>query len=107
MTATPRSLSKLSYGNCFVTAGIVVQLPFCSRAVCLQVLARLHLPGKKKDEGPSKVDTAAALISLLALAFPARVIHVVADAAYHGPALRELAGERDLDLPHPAQRSAL
>jgi hypothetical protein len=84
------SLSKLSYGNCFVTAGIVVQLPFCSRAVCLPVLARLHLPGKKKDEGPSKVDTAAALISLLALAFPARVIHVVADAAYHGPALRGL-----------------
>jgi hypothetical protein len=84
------SLSKLSYGNCFVTAGIVVQLPFCSRAVCLPVLARLHMPGKKKDEGPSKVDTAAALISLLALAFPARVIHVVADAAYHGPALRGL-----------------
>jgi hypothetical protein len=84
------SLSKLSYGNCFVTAGIVVQLPFCSRAVCLPVLARLHLPGKKKGEGPSKVDTAAALISLLALAFPDRVIHVVADAAYHGPALRGL-----------------
>jgi hypothetical protein len=83
------SVSKLSYGNCFVTAGIVVRLPFCSRAVCLPVLARLHLPGKK-GQGPSKVDTAAALVSLLALAFPDRVIHVVADAAYHGPALRGL-----------------
>jgi hypothetical protein len=85
------SVHKLSYGNCFVTAGIVVKLPFCTRAVCLPVLARLHLPGKKK-EGPSKVDTAAALVSLLALAFPDRVIHVVADAAYHGPALRTLPG---------------
>ena len=85
------SVNKLSYGNCFVTAGIVVKLPFCTRAVCLPVLARLHLPGKKK-EGPSKVDTAAALVRLLALAFPDRVIHVVADAAYHGPALRTLPG---------------
>jgi len=85
------SVNKLSYGNCFVTAGIVVKLPFCTRAVCLPVLARLHLPGKKR-EGPSKVDTAAALVRLLALAFPDRVIHVVADAAYHGPALRTLPG---------------
>ena len=82
------SLSKLSYGNCFVTAGIVVKLPFCTRAVCLPVLARLHLPGKGK--GPGKVEMAAALVSLLALAFPGRMIHVVADAACHGPALRTL-----------------
>jgi len=82
------SLSKLSYGNCFVTAGIVVKLPFCARAVCLPVLARLHLPGKGK--GPGKVEMAAALVRLLAVAFPGRMIHVVADAAYHGPALRTL-----------------
>lgn len=85
-----RSLSKLSYGNCFVTAGLVVRLPFCTRAVCLPVLARLHLPGKGK--GPGKVEMAAALISQLALAFPDRRVHVVADAAYHGPALRTLPG---------------
>jgi hypothetical protein len=36
------------------------------------------------------VETAAALVSQLALAFPGRMIHVVADAAYHGPALRAL-----------------
>ena len=82
------AMSKLSYGNCFVTAAILVQLPFCSREVCLPVLARLHLPGK--GNGPGKVETAAALVSLLALAFPGRMIHVVADAAYHGPALRAL-----------------
>lgn len=84
------SVSKLSYGNCFVTAGIVVKLPFCARAVCLPVLARLHLPGK--GNGPGKVETAAALVSQLAAAFPGRLIHVVADAAYHGPALRTLPG---------------
>jgi DDE superfamily endonuclease len=82
------SVSKLSYGNCFVTAGIVVRLPFCARPVCLPALARLHLPGKGK--GPGKAEMAAALISLLALAFPDRMVHVVADAAYHGPALRTL-----------------
>ena len=82
------AISKLSYGNCFVTAAILARLPFCSREVCLPVLARLHLPGK--GAGPGKVETAAALVSLLALAFPGRMVHVVADAAYHGPALRAL-----------------
>ena len=60
------------------------------REIGLPVLARLHLPGK--GAGPGKVETAAALVSQLALAFPARLVHVVADAAYHGPALRTLPG---------------
>jgi hypothetical protein len=89
---------KLSFGNCFVTAGIVVALPFCSRPVCLPVLARLHVPGRgkaarapKRDAAPaSAVSCAAALVTLLAGAFPGRAVHVVADAHYHGPALREL-----------------
>jgi hypothetical protein len=34
------------------------------------------------------VETAVALISQLAPAFPARLVDVVAEAAYHGPALR-------------------
>ena len=80
--------NKLSYGNCFVAVAILVDLPFCSRTVGLPVLARLHVPGKGK--GPGKVETAAALVSQLALAFPGRLVHVVADAAYHGPALRSL-----------------
>jgi|ERR1022692_2629096 hypothetical protein len=62
-----KNLQKLSYGNCFVTVGIVVQLPFCSRTWCLPVLARLHLPGK--NAGPSKVSVAAQLVTLLATAF--------------------------------------
>jgi hypothetical protein len=111
------SVSKISYGNCFVAVALLVTVPFCTREIALPVLVRLHVPGKKdkkqKNEkkgtgsakgaagqpaakkppaqkGPSKVDTAAAPVSLLAAAFPDRTVHVVADAAYHGPALRNL-----------------
>lgn len=104
------SLSKISYGNCFVAVALLVKVPFCSREIGLPVLVRLHVPEKKnkkgkkgtgnakgaagkrpaKKKGPSKVDTAAALVMLLANAFPGRTVHAVADAAYHGPALREL-----------------
>jgi len=92
--------NKLSFGTCFVTAGIIVALPFCSRPVCLPVLARLHVPGKgrqgrqarRQAAAASTVTTAAALAGLLAAAFPGRPVHVVADAHYHGPALRDLPG---------------
>jgi hypothetical protein len=89
--------NKLSFGNCFVTAGIVVRLPFLSRPACLPVLARLHVPGRGRAVKPrrqaapaSAVSAAAALVTLLAGAFPGRRIDVVADAHYHGPALRDL-----------------
>jgi DDE superfamily endonuclease len=89
--------SKLSVGNCFVTAGIVVRLPFLARPACLPVLARLHVPGRGRAVKPrrqaapaSAVSAAAALVTLLAGAFPGRRIDVVADAHYHGPALRDL-----------------
>jgi SRSO17 transposase len=92
---------KLGFGNCFVVAGIVVALPFCTRPVCLPVLARLVLPGTKVRPGDrgrtraapapgTKVSVAVALVTLLAAAFPGRQVHVVADAAYHGPALKTL-----------------
>jgi hypothetical protein len=92
---------KLGFGTCFVTAGIVVRLPFVARPVCLPVLARLVLPGKKvawwargsrtvTPAAGTRTATAVALVTLLAAAFPGRAIHVVADAAYHGPALRNL-----------------
>jgi DDE superfamily endonuclease len=89
--------SKLSFGNCFVTAGIVVRLPFLARPACPPVLARLHVPGRGRAVKPrrqaapaSAVSAAAALVTLLAGAFPGRRIDVVADAHYHGPALRDL-----------------
>ena len=86
--SSAKNLQKLSCGNCFVTVGIVVRLPFCSRTWCPPVLARLHLPGK--NAGPSKVTVAAQLVTLRATALPGRRLHVVADAARHGPALRAL-----------------
>ena len=97
--SSPRR-NSLSYGTCFVTCGLVVHLPFCTRPVCLPVLARLVLPGKKARPAGrghkaaaapgTKVPVAVALVTQLAAAFPGRTIHVVADAAYHGPALKQL-----------------
>jgi hypothetical protein len=92
---------KTGFGTCFVTAGIVVTLPFLTRPACLPVLARLVLPGGKaawwarpgktaSAASGTKTATAVTLVTLLAGAFPGRVIHVVADGAYHGPALKHL-----------------
>jgi DDE superfamily endonuclease len=74
-------------GNCFVILGLILTLPFLSRAICLPVLFRLHIP----KSGVSKPDAAHALAGILAHAFPERHIHVVADAAYKGPAWRTLS----------------
>ena len=73
-------------GTCFVVVGIVVELPFCSRPVCLPVMARLWQP----KTGPSKVEIAASMIRLLAVCHHERRLDVVADAAYRGKALRDL-----------------
>jgi SRSO17 transposase len=94
---------KQGFGTCFVTAGIIVSLPFCTRPVCLPVAARLVLPGgkaawpaprrRRKNHTPpagTKTATAVALVTWLSAAFPGRPVHVVADAAYHGPALKLL-----------------
>jgi hypothetical protein len=90
------SRAKISFGTCFVTAGIVVALPLCSRPVCLPVLARLHIPAKNArsrqhvPQPGSKVSQAAALVTMLAAAFPGRTVHVAADAYYHGPQVKDL-----------------
>ncbi|MDJ0347641.1 transposase [Streptomyces sp. H10-C2] len=73
-------------GTCFVVVGIIVQLPFLARPVCLPVMARLWRPKQEQ----SKVDLAASMLRLLAACHHTRRIHVVADAAYHGRALRDL-----------------
>jgi len=92
------SRAKISFGTCFVTAGIVVRLPFCSRPVCLPVPARLNIPAKgprarrRAAQPGSKVAQAAGLVTALAAAFPGRRVHVVADAYYHGPSVKDLPG---------------
>jgi hypothetical protein len=74
---------KIGFGNTWVIAAIVVQLPFCSSPVALPVLFRLW-----RGKGtPSQVELAARMLSVLAGAFPGRVIHGVGDAAFHGHAL--------------------
>jgi hypothetical protein len=72
-------------GTCFVVVGIIVELPFLARPVCLPVMARLWRP----KTGASKVELAASMIRPLAVCLN-RPLHVVADAAYHGKALRHL-----------------
>jgi DDE superfamily endonuclease len=77
-------------GTCFVVLGLIVELPFLTRPVCLPVMARLWRP----KTGPSKTELAASMIRLLAVCHHERAVvgDVVADAAYHGKALRELRG---------------
>jgi hypothetical protein len=75
----------IGFGNCWVVAGIMVQLPFLSRPVCLPVLARLWQP-----RHTGKIAHARELAELLAARYPDRIVHVVGDAAYVGERLRNL-----------------
>lgn len=93
-----RSEKPVGYGCCFVVAGIVVELPFLTRPVCLPVAARLWRP----KSGPTKVEIAAVLVKQLAAWNRGLTVHVVADAAYHGPALRHLPGRITVTTRLPA-----
>ena len=75
----------IGFGNCWVVAGIVVQLSFLSRPVCLPVLARLWRP-----RHTGKIAHARELAELIAARYPDRIVHVVGDAAYVGERLRSL-----------------
>jgi hypothetical protein len=75
----------IGFGNCWVVAGLVVQLPFLSRPVCLPVLARLWRP-----RHTGKIAHARELVELIAARYPDRTVHVVGDAAYVGERLRDL-----------------
>jgi len=76
-------------GNCFVVAGLVVDVPFMGRGVLLPVLVRLHVP----KQTSSKTEQARQMVNLLARAFAGRTVHVVADALYRGPAWRNLPAD--------------
>jgi DDE superfamily endonuclease len=77
----------VGYGNCWVVTGIVVELPFLCRPVCLPVLARLWFP-----KGTGKIAHARAMVERIATRYPDRTVHVVGDAAYISEHLRELGG---------------
>jgi DDE superfamily endonuclease len=71
---------KVAFGNTWVVAAIVVELPFCSSPVALPVLFRLW-----RGKGTaSPVELAAEMVKLLAGAFPGRLVHGTGDAAFHG-----------------------
>jgi hypothetical protein len=76
----------IGYGNCWVVVGIIVELPFLSRPVCLPVLARLWFP-----KGTGKIAHARAMVERIATRYPDRTVHVVGDAAYISEHLRELS----------------
>ena len=66
-------------------AGIVVQLSFLSRPVCLPVLARQWRP-----RHTGKIAHARRLAELIAARYPDRTVQMVGDAAYVGERLRNL-----------------
>jgi len=74
---------KIASGNTWVVAALVVRLRFCSSPVALPVLSRLW-----RGRGTaSPVELAAQMMTLLAGAFPGRVVHGTGDAAFHGESL--------------------
>jgi hypothetical protein len=85
---------KLSRGNTFVVAAVVVTLPFLDRPVALPVLTRLWRKG-----GPAKTVLARELIEAIAAAARGRMVHVVADGAYLCTELRRLPPQVTLTGP--------
>ena len=99
---------RVAWGNSWVVAGVLVELPFLGRPVCLPVLFRLWRP----RQGPTQVELAAELVRLVALRYPKRRLVVLADGAYAGKALAPaglaenvclvLRARRDIRLVEPA-----
>jgi hypothetical protein len=81
-----RSKDKIGFGNTWVVLAILVDLPFCSRPVALPVLARLW---RGKDTA-SRSELALAMVRDLKGVAGQRIVHVVADAAYHHPKVAAL-----------------
>jgi hypothetical protein len=75
---------RSAWGNNFVCLGLVVELPFLKRPLCLPLLFRLWRP---KDPRRTKPWLARELVELVAERHPGRRIEVVADAAYAAQAL--------------------
>src|SRR6185437_1683945 len=68
---------KVSRGNTFVIAVMVVALPFLDRPIALPVLATLW-----RKDGPTKVEIALRMIDTIPHTMPHRDLHLVADARY-------------------------
>jgi DDE superfamily endonuclease len=98
----PKGGKKVSRGNTFVVAAVIVELPFLRRPVALPAAARLW-----RRRGPAKTQLARELTGLIAAA-PAcrrRAVHVVADSAYICTELRRLPAGVTLTGPLPRHAS--
>jgi hypothetical protein len=84
-TAPRKDPSRSGSPNCWVVAGIVAELPFGTRPVCLPVLARLWQP-----RHTGKIAFAREMVEAVAARHPDRIVHAVGDAAYVGEHLRGL-----------------
>jgi hypothetical protein len=95
--------NKVAWGNCWVIAGVVIQLPFMNRHLCLPVAFVLwRSVAGSKDPAQSKQVVAGRMIASIRGACPDRQIHVVADAWYAGADGAQGAGRgacRDRGLP--------
>jgi hypothetical protein len=91
-TGAAKGPKPIGFGNCWVVAGIIVQLPFLSRPVCLPVLARLWRPRRT-----GKIAYARDMAELIAARHPDRRVHVVGDAALRGRTPARLGHTDHLD----------
>jgi hypothetical protein len=74
------------WANNWVVLGVLVDLPFCPRPVCLPILARLWRPG----QGPGRLDLAIELVQVVCGHLGPRRVDLLCDGAYAGKALRHL-----------------
>jgi hypothetical protein len=77
---------RVAWANNWVVLGMLVDLPFCARPVCLPILARLWRP----RQGPGRLDLAVELVKLVCGHLGPRRVDLVCDGAYAGKQLRKL-----------------
>jgi DDE superfamily endonuclease len=76
-----------AWGHRWVVVGVIVHLPFVTRAVCLPILARLWTPG---DPDRTPLQLARELLDLAVNHLGDQPVHLVGDAAYIGKPLQGL-----------------
>jgi len=76
----------VAWANAWVVLGVLVDLPFCRRPVCLPILARLWRP----HHTAGRLELCCELVQLVCGHLGDRRVDLVCDGAYAGRALREL-----------------
>jgi hypothetical protein len=76
-----------AWGHRWVVVGVILNLPFFDRAVCLPILVRLWIPG---DPDRTPLQLARELLNLAVARLGGRPVHLVGDAAYIGKPLQGL-----------------